>query len=171
MDCKNIDVATATASLNHIRDELRKAVDDLTEAAAHQRDLIVSIRPSGILTVDKMAEALGQRRNYVDSVWSVHGTTVKGKQTRVPAPVDGDAKSAFNALAVAASNRMSASNRVNTIRAERDRIVTMIYTSEILGPTGIAAAVGVDRNHVLRIARKAGAPPAHRTNSRNQYSI
>ena len=173
-----MDAATVTSALNKIRDDLATAVDNQAEASIELRNLIVAIRPSGILSVDKMAEAVGRDRNYIDSVWSSHGATEKGKQTRVPAPADGGGtEAAHKRLSDAAARRVSANKAVSTLRAERDRLITMAYTLKaqdtgvkVIGPTGIAAAVGVDRNHVLRIARKAGVGPAHRANSRNQYS-
>lgn len=163
------DQGTATASLESIGRALAEAVSKQTEANLHLRNLIVDVRPSGIITVDQMAEAVGRDRNYIDSVWSVWGNTVKGRQTRVPA-ADGGSDSTFKRLADAAAAQRAATSTVSVLRAERDRTVTLVYASKILGPTAIASAVGVDRNHVLRIARKSGAAPAHRVNSRNQYS-
>lgn len=171
-----MDAATVTSALNKIRDDLATAVDNQAEASLALRNLIIVVRPSGALTVDRMAAAVGRDRNYIDSVWSSHGATEKGKQTRV-APLGGDSEDVFKRLADAAARRVSANKAVSTLRSERDRLITMAYTLKaqdtgvkVIGPTGIAAAVGVDRNHVLRIARKAGVGPAHRTNSRNQYS-
>jgi hypothetical protein len=137
------------------------------------RRLIVSVRPSGVLTVDQMAEAISHDRNYVDSVWSSFGDTQQGKQTRItPADDVADAAKAatWGALNKAAKAQTTTAEQVTTARAERDRVVAMVYASRILGPSAIASVVGIDRNHVLRIARKAGVAPVHRTSTKNQYS-
>lgn len=170
------DQATAKAALNKVRDDLAKATGNASTTMTTLRDTIVSVRPSGALTVDEMAEAIGRERNYVDSVWSSHGETKQGKQTRV-AVADDDGKFAheldeYRQLADAAREQRGAAGTVNVMRAERDRVVAMVYASKILGPSAIAAEVGIDRNHVLRIARKAGVSPVHRTagTARNQHT-
>lgn len=182
MAIENItDQATATAALNRVRDDLKRAKESNASATAARatdalRAVIVRIRPTGIMTVDEMADAVGHGRNYIDSVWSTYGTGVKGKQTRVK---DADADDATweatrRELANAAADQVVAVDAykgpLDTARAERDRTVAMVYASKILGPSAIAAAVGIDRNHVLRIARKAGLKPAWRANAKNQYT-
>lgn len=167
------DAGAATAALNAARDNLAPANDDATKATAYLRDAIVDIRTRGLLTVDEMAEAVRHDRNYIDSVWSSHGGTVKGKQTRVAVAEDADpekARYAYETLFDAASRQDRANDRRNGFRQDRDKLVAAVYASKLLGPTAIAAAVGVDRNHVLRIARKAGVGPQHRRRIRNQYS-
>lgn len=167
------DQAAAYSSLGHVRNELHNAVTAADAAMDKLRDLIVKLRPTGVLTVDEMAAAIGRPdRNYVDSVWSAFGDTTTGKQTRVPAASVGEADKAAATAALAAANKaqLKAADAVKTARAERDRVVAMVYASRILGPSAIADAVYVDRNHVLRIVRKAGVAPVHRTASRNQYS-
>lgn len=171
MDTQIIDQATATKALNKVRDDLAKATGQATDTTETLRDAIVRIRPLGVLTVDEMADAIGRDRNYVDSVWSAHGETQKGKQTRVAVQGDEQQAETLRAqLSSAAHNQRGTANTVPVLRAERDRVVTMVYASKLLGPTAIAREVGVDRNHVLRIARKGGAAPAHRKGSKNQYT-
>ncbi|ATN93727.1 hypothetical protein SEA_ABT2GRADUATEX2_57 [Streptomyces phage Abt2graduatex2] len=167
------DAATATAQLNRVRDALTTAVDNLCGRTDSLVDHVVRVRPQGLLTVDEMAEAIGRDRNYVDSIWSSHGETTKGRQTRVPVAEGVDpeaARRAYETLADSAADLKRARNQVTTARAERDRVVSLVYGSKLLGPSAIAAAVDVDRNHVLRIARKAGVKPVHRTGSKNQYT-
>lgn len=167
------DQATAKAALNRVRDNLAKATGNASDTMTTLRDTIVKVRPTGIITVDEMAEAIGRDRNYVDSVWSTHGATKKGKQTRVAADVTEDEQlAAVRQLADVAGNQRGAAGTVNVMRAERDRVVAIVYASKILGPSAIAAEVGIDRNHVLRIARKAGVAPVHRTagTARNQHT-
>lgn len=167
------DQATATAALMKARDALNTAVDNLCNRTDGLRDQVVRIRPQGLLTVDEMAEAIDRDRNYVDSIWSAHGETTKGKQTRVPVGEGVDAEAArhaYETLADSAGNLKRAASLVSTARAERDRVVSLVYGSKLLGPSAIAAAVEVDRNHVLRIARKAGVKPVHRVGSKNQYT-
>lgn len=162
------------AELANFRNALKTAVDAHTAATDNLWKAIVDIRPKGILTVDEMAEAVERDRNYVDSVWSAHGTVRKGKQTRVPvADHDGvaeEARAAYDELKRLAGDLSEAAELVTTVRANRDTAVVSTYASRVLGPSAIARHVGVDRNHVLRIARKAGIRPVHRTDSRNQYS-
>lgn len=165
--------ATATSALYRVRDNLDAAVDNLMTRTDGLHDQVVNIRPQGLLTVDEMAKAIGRDRNYVDSIWSAHGETTKGKQTRVPVTEDvdpGAAKSAYKLLSEAARDLRNARQDVTKARSDRDRVVAEVYRSKLLGPSAIATAVKVDRNHVLRIARKAGVRPVHRTSSKNQYT-
>lgn len=169
------DQATAKAALNRVRDNLAKATGNASDMMTALRDAIVKVRPLGVLTVDEMADAIQRDRNYVDSVWSSHGETQQGKQTRVAVVDDADPgyrDRSFRHLADAAGNQRGTAGTVNVMRAERDRVVAMVYASKILGPSAIAAEVGIDRNHVLRIARKAGVSPVHRPAgaARNQYT-
>lgn len=167
------DQATATAALNKARDELQTAVDEAKATTAALRDAIVRIRPSGILTVGEMAEAVSRERNYVDTVWSAFGCTTKGKQTRVSREADDDARAqAVQRLYEAARTQRNDASAANVARAERDRTVAMVYASKIMGPSAIAMAVGIDRNHVLRLARRAGLTPAWRAEGtvRNQHT-
>lgn len=167
------DQATATAALNQVRDNLAKAVDNATTTMTDLRTTIVAVRPTGVITVDEMAEAIGRDRNYIDSVWSTHGDTTKGKQTRVAADVSDDERvRTVQRLADAAGAQRVTAGTVNVMRAERDRVVAMVYASKIMGPSAIAAAVGIDRNHCLRISRKSGIKPAWRPagTSRNQHT-
>lgn len=165
MDTATItDVATATAALNKIRDDLSKAVITAAEASANLRETVVDVRPKGTLTVAEMAEAVGRDRNFIDSVWSAHGDTVKGKQTRVTADVKEEQQdAAFRQLADAARDQRGTAATVHVLRAERDRTVALVYASKIMGPSVIAGEVGIDRNSVLRTARKAGVAPAWRS--------
>jgi hypothetical protein len=120
-----------------------------------------------------MAEAVGRDRNYIDSVWSSLGDTTRGKQTRVAVTAEADAsaaREAYDNLHVAADSQRRAAGFVKVARAERDRILVLVYSSKLLGPSAISAAVGVDRNHVLRTARKAGIAPVHRVGTKNQYT-
>lgn len=174
MSTENItDQATATAALNQARDQLASAVKSANDATAALRADIVRVRPLGVLPVDEMADAIDRDRNYIDSVWSAYGNTTKGKQTRVSADAsDMEADDLYGQLSSAARNQRSEAKAVRPARAERDRVVAMVYASKILGPSAIAAAVGVDRNHVLRLARKNGLKPAWRAagTSKNQHS-
>ncbi|AMD42800.1 hypothetical protein SEA_XKCD426_59 [Streptomyces phage Xkcd426] len=167
------DQDTARRALNKVRDDLKRAVDSLSDRTDDMRDKVVATRPKGLLTVDEMAQAIKRDRNYVDSIWSAHGETTKGKQTRVPVAEDADPERArfeYESLVNVAADQRRALGLVTTARAERDRVVALVYGSKLLGPSAIAAAVDVDRNHVLRIARKAGVKPVHRTGSKNQYT-
>lgn len=172
MDVIIADQATAVTALRTARDNLFDALDKSDDAMEVLRDLIVLVRPSGLLTVDEMAEAIGRDRNYVDSVWSNFGDTNKGKQTRVASAEadETDIETARHNLRKAADQQRERASVVSVLRAERDRVVAMVYASKLLGPSSIASEVQVDRNHVLRIARRAGVAPAHRQGSRNQYS-
>lgn len=165
------DQDTAAAALRKSRDDLAKAIDNADSWMKDFRDTIVTVRPQGILTVDEMAEAIGKDRNYVDTVWSDHGDAAKGKQTRVHVDAPEGAKvNAIQLLADSARKAYGTASTVGVLRAERDRVVALVYASKILGPSAIAREVGVDRNHVLRIARKAGIQPQHRTNIKNQHT-
>lgn len=175
MSTDNItDKATATAALNKSRSDLARAIDSLNNRTDVLRDLIVSIRPAGVLTVAEMAEAVGRDRNYIDSIWSSYGNPVKGKQTRVSVRASDETReSAIDSLAGAAASVRLATDEVSGLRAERIGFVTLVYGSKILGPSAIAAESGIDRNHVLRAARKAGLTPAWRAagTSRNQHTV
>lgn len=167
------DKDTASAALRKVRDDLTESAESLARHTDELWNHVIRIRPKGLLTVDEMAEAIDRDRNYVDSIWSAHGETTKGKQTRVPVAegVDADAaRCAYETLTKAAAELKQAASRVSDARAERNRVVALVYGSKLLGPSAIAATVEVDRNHVLRIARKAGHKPVHRVGSRNQYT-
>lgn len=174
MDTKIIDKATAESALRAARDRLADALAIADETMSTLRDTIIQVRPSGLLAVEDMAAAIDRDRNYIDSVWSNFGETSKGRQTRVT--IDGDddevnTRTATMSLSTAARAQRVATDRVTSARADRDRTVAMVYASKLLGPTAIASEVRVDRNHVLRIARRAGVAPMHRQGSRNQYSV
>lgn len=157
--------------LNQVRDILKEEVTWHAEAVRATRDYLIQVRPSGLLTVDEMAAAVGKSRNYVDSVWSSHGETVKGKQTRTEVTSDGPAaRAAYERLSELAEAQRKAEADEKTARASRDHAVVIAYNTRILGPSDIASEVGIDRNHVLRIARKNGIGPRHRTGTRNQYT-
>lgn len=181
MSAENItDQATATAALNKQREDLNSAVNQSSAATDALRRIIVEIRPVGVLTVADMADAIDRDRNYVDSVWSSYGETTKGKQTRVSADAsdmtEDERSDAYNRarkqLADAAKYQRTTASDVTKARAERDRVVALVYASKILGPSAIAAAVDVDRNHVLRIARKSKVAPVWRPagTARNQHT-
>lgn len=175
MSTDNItDKATAAAALNRSHKDLARAIDTLNARTGVLRDLIVRIRPAGTLTVDEMAEAVGRTRNYIDSIWSSYGGSVKGKQTRVPVrSSDETRESAVDSLSGASAAVLLATDDVARLRAERVRLVALVYGSKVLGPSAIAAESGIDRNHVLRTARKAGLTPAWRAagTSRNQHTV
>lgn len=177
MNAEVIDQATAQAALAKVRDDLLRAADGLSTATDGLRTAIITARPQGVLTVDQMAQAIGRDRNYVDSIWSEQGqiARVDGRirQTRVTVTDDVDQGKVDAAAAVlrkVADDQRRQANEVKTARAERDRVVAMVYQSKLLGPSAIAAEVKVDRNHVLRIARRAGVRPVHRVSSKNQYT-
>lgn len=165
--------ATATASLREVRDNLATALIEADSTMGALRSTIVATRPLGVMTVDEMAAAIGRDRNYVDSVWSTYGNTHKGKQTRVVTDVDDAQRNRMSAsLANAATAQQTAADAAKTARGERDRVVAEVYISKVLGPSAIAREVGIDRNHVLRIARNRGVPPQWRDTSgvRNQHT-
>ena len=171
MDSNIIDQATAQNTLRTVRNNLNGAITTADDAINVLRDLIIRFRTSGVITVEDMAKAVGRNRNYIDSVWSNYGQTRKGGQTRVAVIGGSDAaREAAGKLSAAAGFQRKSADLVTVARAERDRVVGFVYASRLLGPSAIASEVGIDRNHVLRIARRAGHAPAHRQGSRNQYS-
>lgn len=169
MSTETANVESTQAALFRSREAVSSALNLYNATSKGLRDTIVSVRARGVVTVKQMAEALGTDRNYVDQVWSTHGRKDDGSWvTRgdVHELVD-DLKSLANANA----SFRAASNALNTARAERNRVISLAYASKVLGPSEIANAVGIDRNHVQRIARKAGIKPLHRSNPRNQYTV
>ena len=179
MDTAIIDQDTARAALDKLRHDLEVADNLYHEATDDLREEILDIRPQGIVTVPQMAVAIGRARNYIDTLWSAFlkeqndGETDGGRKAQTRLKVDANHPAADEALArlkssAATQRRLAA--RAKTIRTERDRAVVLVYTSKILGPTSIAAYLGIDRNHVLRIVRNAGVTPVHRTNIKNQYT-
>lgn len=174
MDAILTDQATAEAALVKVRDNLIKARDDYQAKHDALKALLIDIRPRGLLTVNEMAEAAGRDRNFVDRLWSGTGQTTKGKQTRVQVAENTDAyeaRDAYEAIKEAAYSRQRALKIYDTALAERNRVVAMVYRSELLGgPSPLARLAGIDRNHIGRIARKAGIPPVHRPGTKNQYT-
>jgi hypothetical protein len=171
-----IDEATARVVLARARDQLETARENASAALADLRNRIVRLRPTGLVTVNEMAEVIGRDRNYVDSVWSTYGETTEGRQTRVAAVPEDDTDAQGAKVGALADLRYlvdvsrNADKRESTVRSERDRLIAMVYAAKMLGPTAIAALVKVDRNHVLRIARRQGVAPVHRQGARNQYT-
>lgn len=168
------DERSARVALVTLKDALALKVDQHREAAEALRTALIETRPLGLLTVDEMAEAIGRDRNHVDSVWSTYGETVKGRQTRVPI-TDAEnapemARNRYELLKTLNATQTSARDAEKTARAERDRTITMIYNSRILGPSAIAQEADIDRNHVLRIARRNGVGPVHRPGTKNQHT-
>jgi hypothetical protein len=167
---------TARAALRKVRDQLIEAAQNHLDRSDYVAELVVKIRPAGLLTVDEMAQALDRRRGYVDNLWAtsdeMRELTAEGKQTRVPVknPDPERARHAYESLADAGASLKRATQQLLDARAERNRVVAMIYGSKVLGPSAIAAESGIDRNHVLRLSRRAGVPPQHRDDARNQYS-
>lgn len=173
MNAEITDESTAESALIRARDALKEAGESAAQAMAALRAVVVDERPRGILTVGEIAEAIGRDRNAVDTWYSDAGHTVKGKQTRVSADAtDADRERSVTRLAAAAAEQRRTASAAVAARAERDRLIVLVYSSKLLGPSAIAGAVDVDRNHVLRIARKHGVKPAWRSGEsvRNQYS-
>lgn len=167
------DVDTATAALNRVRDGLALAVSTATRATAILRNEVITTRPTGSLTVNQMSDAVGRDRDYIDGIWSQYGGDAKMSTQRDTGAADLDTATStdeYQRLAEAASNQKAASGNASRWRAERDRVITMVYASKLIGPHHIAAAVGIDRNHVLRIVRKAGVAPQYRPGTKNQHS-
>ena len=175
-DTSLTDAVTATAVLVKTRDALAEAVDVRKDSVSALRDAIVLIRPQGILTVDKMAEAVDRDRNYIDAVWSNYGDGDKGKQTRVQLIDVNDASRelAVKMLTDLAAGVRRALDAEDVARKAHHRNIALAYGAAIkgFGPSAISGAAGVDRNHVLRISRAAKIAPVWRQpgTSRNQHS-
>lgn len=180
-DTNVIDAATAESILIKDRNELAEAKARASAAVGHLNELVIGLRPTGILTVDEMAEALGRNRNFIDTLWSAHNDAVlidgKVKQTRVPLADVSDAtrEAAVKSLADAAEEIRAETAAEDTLRAMRNRNVAMVYGAAIkgFGPSAIARSAGIDRNHALRLARAAGIKPVWRAagTSRNQWTV
>lgn len=176
MDNEIIDQATAQATLYSLGSDLSRADDLYHEATDDLREAILDIRPTGVVSVPQMASAIGKQRNYIDTLWSGSGRTVRDDdgrvvQTRLGIEPGELAEQMLDRLEALSDRQIKRHANARVIRARRDQAVVVVYTSKILGPTAIAAHLGIDRNHVLRIVRKAGVSPAHRTNIRNQHTM
>jgi hypothetical protein len=151
-----------------------------THALTNLRVEVVDARTAGVLTVPQIAAAIGRERSAVDGIWATYGPGIevdphgKRKQTRVATMPLGTDDTLFAAsvskLSDAARAYKEAVDHVGAMRKERDRAIVAVYTSGAVGPSAIADLVGIDRNHVLRLVRKAGVGPIHRKNPRNQYT-
>lgn len=167
---------TARGALAKVRSDLNAADIDAARAMSRLHEAIILHRPGGVLTVAQIAAAIGRDRSYVDSVWSTRGGSnklSKGRQLRVAISASPlEAAYAEQLLDSAARDQRARSGIARVFRAERNRVVSLVYASKILGPSAIAEAVGVDRNHVLRIARKSKVAPVWRPAgvSRNQHT-
>lgn len=166
-----VDQETAAKALREAQAKLGAAIETARDGVSGLAAAIVKARPAGVLTVDEIGEAVGRDRNFVDTVWSQNGDSTRHAQTRVEvSATDEERAAAVQQLADAAARYRSTKAAVPVARAERDRVVVMVYASKLLGPSAIAREVGIDRNSVLRTARKAGVKPQHRQNIRNQFS-
>ena len=157
--------------------DARESLDRATVTASSERSrmvaLILETRPSGLLSVDRIAEAINRNRNYVDSLWSDHKIRHHGgeaTQTRVePSGSTAAAKARFAELHQASERVRASEGDVLFFRDARNRAIVQAYESGSLGPVKIAEYSGIDRNHVGRVLRKAGVNPRYRTNTRNQH--
>lgn len=177
-DTNVIDAATAESVLIKDRDDLAVAKNRTSAATSYLNALVVEIRPAGILDVGEMAEAVGRDRNFIDTVWSNRNDKpATGKQTRVPLADVSDAtrKAAVESLADAAGKLRSAVDAETVAREIRNRNVALVYGAAIngFGPSAIARAANIDRNHVGRIARDAKIASVWRKpgTSRNQWTV
>lgn len=172
MNTQAVDESTVAASLNKARDSLNAAVAMYMKSRDELHATIIQVRRDGVMCVNEMAQVLGESRNYVDRIWSTRPdrACVETEAYRYSVnDVEGNRK-ALVALTEAKAEHRRNANILSAARAERNRQVVMAYTSKVLGPSSIAAESGVDRNHVLRIARRNGVGPVHRTEPRNQYT-
>lgn len=170
------------ANIKSSAERLREAERDKSDSLKMLRNKVVHARTAGVLTVAQIAQAIGRDRSAVDGIWAAHGpvrVVVDGRraQTRVPIEYDagtsgGDAAIADATASLAADARdyEGARRNVDAARADRDTAIVDAYESQALGPSMIAVLAGIDRNHVLRICRKAGVSPAYRTNPKNQHT-
>jgi hypothetical protein len=177
MSIEDTDRQSAVATLTTVRDYLDSALDDYRDATNALMDKVLSLRPSGFLSVKQIADAVGRDRGYVDTLWSKSGSTVKGRQTRMDvAARESEVNQPLQVAAAIAELQMLASRAASTKksvsirRTARDCAVVKVYASKLLGPSEIARHAGIDRNHVLRLCRRAGVPPMHRTGVKNQYT-
>lgn len=171
------DEETATAVLRKTRDELAAAAERLAGTTEALRDKLIELRPLGVLTVGEMAEAIGRDRNYVDTVWSLYRGP--GRADRLPRAREVEdvrdpaaALKARDDLKAVADRHARATRDAVQARQARNQAVASAYVAfgHDFGPSRIAREAGIDRNHVLRIARRAGMPAVHRRNIKNQYS-
>lgn len=160
----------AQRALTRAGEALADAVTVASARLSDVHDMIVAAR--SVLSVNGIAEAIGRERNYVDSVWSAARRTTPGKQTRINVKdvPGGQAEQAKDSLARLAKLYADAAQEREAVRETRNAIVVAVYRSGVLGPSAIAAAARIDRNHVLRLKTQAGVAPAHRANTRNQYT-
>lgn len=167
---KFADAASAHAELSSARRSLELAESAFRGATSGLRDAILDVRRARVLTVNEVAEAIGRKRSYVDNVWHVHGGEFyPGDPATSTDEIARDRSRA--ALTDAADAQVTAMNELSSARDHRDRLVATTYASKVLGPSRIAETAGIDRNHVLRLARRAGIGPMHRTNIANQYTV
>src|SRR5262245_44428640 len=121
MDTENFaDQATALAALHKVRDDLIRAEDANDTATDNLRGAVLDARPTGVLTVAEMAEALGRPRNFIDALWSTYGETIEGKQTRVKVDAGDDVKDVMaRDLNQVSGIQRGAAGTLSVIRAER----------------------------------------------------
>lgn len=157
--------------LQAVRVELEKAVDASEDSTEDLHDLITWVRSTGRVSVNNMASAMGRKRNYVDSAWSIAN---RAGREPIPAwfniPEEENAAALLAHLARYSDAQRKAYEEMKVVRQKRDSAVAMVYASKVMGPSEIAKWVGIDRNHVGRISRVHGVAPQHRSNIRNQYS-
>lgn len=161
----------AEAGLTALGRELERVTKRSETSTQKLHDLITWVRSTGKVSVNEMAETMDRARNYVDSVWSISsraGKVIDPEDFGLsPYADEYELKSKLNQY----SNMQRAHfQELRAIRKERDQAVVMVYASRVLGPSDIARHVGIDRNHVGRLARSAGVSPQHRWNIKNQYS-
>jgi hypothetical protein len=165
------ELPDAVKTLGRLADDLADAVKESEKTTDDLYDLITYLRTDDLVPVADMAEAMGRDRNYIDSTWSdsqAHGDSADPAWFGLTG--DDSPETLLAKLAEISEAQLAAKERVTTLRNARNALVAQVYASRLMGPVAIAKEIGVKCNQVLRIVKKQGVAPVHRTKIRNQYS-
>lgn len=148
----------ATRDLKAAAEKLWHARVSRDEALAAWHDEFNASVNKGDATVPDLAQACAVERNYIDQA-RVRAGLPKLRDLVIPetgdTPEQTEAKrqAACERAATAAAKYRSLDAKVDEALQERNDLAIQVYRSDVLGPTAISKAVGVDRNHVQRLNR------------------
>jgi hypothetical protein len=150
---KNLTEAQLTIvhELTEVRSRLDLAAEEQAKALRVMQEEILRGLRDRLAAASDIAAAVGVPRNYVDQIRS-RSDLPKVVRTERHVYSEPERSDYLDDLREASDAYQDALDVTDDAREARNRLVSGVYYGKVLGPGRIAAAVGVDRNHVHRIA-------------------
>jgi hypothetical protein len=153
---------TATRELDRLTKKFNETKDAVDGARTTLHDCIAKHLRARNAPPGKIADASPYDRNHVGRIGQEYGVTpLKGPNAdpNEPAPKYRDevVATALAEVEKLTATFRSAEDKMEKAQAALHRAITTHYENRTVAPGKIAEHVPYDRNHVLRLARKAGA--------------